>query len=142
MAGAANGNKVSVHYTGTLQDGSQFDSSLGRDPLQFELGAGSVIPGFEKAVVGMEVGEKRNFTIPSAEAYGAHDPSLVQDVPRSDLPPEMDIQLGSRLSATAQGGQEIALVVTGVTDESVRVDANHPLAGEDLTFEIELVEVE
>ena len=138
---AANGDTVRVHYTGKLDDGTVFDSSVNGEPITFAVGNQTVIPGFEKAVLGMEPGESKTFTIPSDEAYGEHDARLVQDVPRAELPPELELQLGMRLTATGQDGREIPLVITELTDESVRLDANHPLAGKDLTFEIELVSV-
>ena len=136
---AANGNTVQVHYTGSLGDGSVFDSSEGGSPLEFAVGSGQVIPGFDKAVTGMTVGEKKTFTIPANEAYGEHDPRMVQDVPRTELPPEMNLEIGMQLSASSPDGRELRLVVTEISDEVVRLDANHPLAGEDLTFAIELV---
>lgn len=139
---AATGNTVQVHYTGTLSDGSVFDSSRESSPIGFTLGTGQVIPGFDSAVIGMEVGEEKTFTIASAEAYGAHDPRMVQDVPRTELPPGMDLFLGMSLTASGGDGREIALVVTELTDTTVRLDANHPLAGEDLTFAIELVGID
>jgi peptidylprolyl isomerase len=138
---AANGDTVQVHYTGTLGDGSVFDSSDGRDPIDFTVGAGQVIPGFDTAVAGMNVGDKKTFTIPSAEAYGEHDPRMIQDVPRSELPTDMELSVGMRLSASGPDGREIALVITDLSEDSVRLDANHPLAGQDLTFAIELVNI-
>lgn len=138
---AANGDTVKVHYTGTLSDGSVFDSSREGTPIEFTVGGGMVIPGFENAVVGMQIGDSKTFTIPSAEAYGVHDPRLVQDVPRSEMPDDMDLFIGMQLTASGSDGREIPLVVTELSDESVRLDANHPLAGEDLTFAIELVAV-
>lgn len=137
----ASGDTVKVHYTGTLGDGTVFNSSQGRDPLSFTVGSGQVIPGFDSAVAGMNVGDSKTFTIPCAEAYGEHDPRMVQDVPRSEMPADMEIAVGMRLSARGPDGREIALVVNDVTDETVRLDANHPLAGQDLTFAIELVAI-
>lgn len=138
---ATSGDKIKLHYTGTLSDGSVFDSSVDAAPLEFALGTGSVIPGFEKAVLGMSAGESKTFTIPCVEAYGEHDPRMVQDVPRDQLPPEMPLSLGMRLAARGDQGQEIPLVVTAIDDQIVRLDANHPLAGEDLTFEITVVSI-
>lgn len=138
---AANGNTVKVHYTGTLGDGTVFDSSSGREPLDFTVGSGQVIPGFDTAVTGMNVGESKTFTIPCAEAYGEHDPRMVQDVPRSEMPADMELTLGMRLSARGPDGREIALVVNDINDETVKLDANHPLAGQDLTFAIEVVAI-
>lgn len=138
---AASGDTVQVHYTGTLGDGTVFDSSSGREPLDFTVGSGQVIPGFDSAVTGMNVGESKTFTIPCAEAYGDHDPRMVQDVPRSEMPADMELTLGMRLSARGPDGREIALVVNDITDETVKLDANHPLAGQDLTFAIELIAI-
>lgn len=138
---ATAGDTVKVHYTGTLSDGSVFDSSADREPLEFTLGTGAVIPGFDNAVTGMEIGDRKTFTIPAAEAYGEHDPRMVQDVPRSELPADLTLFIGMRLTASDNMGREIPLVVTELTDTTVTLDANHPLAGEDLTFAIELVAV-
>lgn len=138
---AVSGDTVQVHYTGTLSDGSVFDSSVDSTPIEFTIGSAAVIPGFENAVLGMQIGESKTFTIPSDEAYGPRDPRLVQDVPRTELPPELDLFLGMRLTAQNGAGQEIPLVVTALSDEAVRLDANHPLAGENLTFTIELVSI-
>ncbi|MEX0839421.1 MAG: peptidylprolyl isomerase [Parvibaculum sp.] len=138
---AANGNTVRVHYTGMLDDGTVFDTSQGREPIEFSVGKRMVIAGFEEAVVGMEPGDSKKLKIPAEEAYGEHDPRLVQEVPRSELPQGLEPEPGMQLTASGSDGREIALVVTEVTGEVVRLDANHPLAGQDLTFEIELVEV-
>lgn len=138
---AVNGDTVQVHYTGSLGDGSVFDSSEGGSPLSFSVGSGQVIPGFDKAVMGMVIGEKKTFTIPADEAYGEHDPRMVQDVPRTELPPEMPLEIGMQLSASSPDGRELRLVITEISEETVRLDANHPLAGEDLTFAIELVAI-
>ncbi len=141
MAAVANGNTVQIHYTGTLSGGDVFDSSEGRSPLEFTVGSGQVIPGFDTGVMGMNVGEKKTFTIPCAEAYGVSDPRMVQDVPRSEMPADMQIEVGMRLSASGPDGRELQLVVVDVSDDVVRLDANHPLAGEDLTFAIEVVSI-
>ncbi|MDO8289075.1 MAG: peptidylprolyl isomerase [Parvibaculum sp.] len=141
MVAAVNGDTVQVHYTGSLGDGSVFDSSEGGSPLSFSVGSGQVIPGFDKAVMGMVIGEKKTFTIPADEAYGEHDPRMVQDVPRTELPPEMPLEIGMQLSASSPDGRELRLVITEISEETVRLDANHPLAGEDLTFAIELVAI-
>jgi peptidylprolyl isomerase len=141
MTAAQNGDRVKVHYTGKLNDGTVFDTSREGDPIEFAIGSQMVIAGFEDAVLGMEPGDSKSFTVASAEAYGEHDPCLVQEVPRSELPPELEPQPGMRLSATGRDGREIGLVITEVNDTAVRLDANHPLAGEDLTFEIQLVEI-
>lgn len=141
MSQAKSGDTVKIHYTGTLEDGTQFDSSQGRDPLEFELGSGQVIPGFEKAVDGMAVGEEKSVTIDSADAYGDHNPQMVQEVPKSALPENLEPQEGMALQAQGQDGQPINLTVTEVGENSITVDANHPLAGKDLKFDIELVAI-
>jgi len=133
------GDTVQVHYTGTLSDGTVFDSSQGREPLQFTLGAGEVIPGFEKAVAGMSVGERKTVTIPADEAYGARSPQAILQVPRQQFPQEIDPQPGLQLVMQRSDGHQIPVVVVEVTETHVVIDANHPLAGHDLTFEIELV---
>lgn len=138
---AVNGNTVRVHYTGTLSDGTVFDTSRGGEPIEFSVGKHMVIAGFEEAVVGMEPGDSKKLTIPADEAYGEHDPRLVQEVPRAELPQDLEPQPGMQLTASGGDGRQIALVVTEVTSDAVRLDANHPLAGQDLTFEIQLVEV-
>lgn len=140
MAQAQTGDTVRVHYSGTLSDGTEFDSSRGREPLQFTLGAGGIIPGFEQAVTGMETGEKKTVTIPAAEAYGARNEAMVQQVPRSQIPEEIELERGVQLRAEGPEGA-IIVTVTAFDDDTVTLDANHPLAGEDLTFELELVEI-
>lgn len=141
MGEAKSGDIVRVHYTGTLDDGSVFDSSKGRDPLEFTVGGGQVIPGFDQAVSGMSVGDSKKVKIDAKNAYGARDESLVQTLERTVLPDDAEVQVGSQLQAQQPNGQVVILTVVGLTDDSVTVDANHPLAGEALTFEIELVEI-
>ncbi|MCI5075950.1 peptidylprolyl isomerase [Oricola sp.] len=141
MTEAQHGNTVLIHYTGKLTDGTVFDSSQGRDPLQFELGAGQVIPGLDKAMRGMAVGDSKTVTIPVDEAYGPHHPEGVHVVERSTLPPEVDTQPGARLQASAQDGNVIQLTVVAADTETVTLDANHPLAGQDLVFDVQLVAV-
>ena len=141
MSQAKNGNTVKIHYSGKLNDGTQFDSSEGREPLEFGLGAGQVIPGFEKAVEGMAVGDSKSFSVPPEEAYGAHRAELVQDVPKTALPEDLTPAVGMQLQGTGGNGQTMNLVVTDVKDDAITVDGNHPLAGQDLNFEIELVEI-
>lgn len=141
MAEARSGDTVSIHYTGRLEDGTVFDTSENRDPLEFKLGEGNVIPGFEKAVQGMEEGESKTATVPSDEAYGKRREDLVLSVAKEQLPPDLDPEVGQRLQMEAGDGQTFQVVISEVEDESVEVDANHPLAGEDLTFDIELVEI-
>jgi peptidylprolyl isomerase len=141
MTEAEHGATVHIHYTGKLSDGTVFDSSDGRDPLQFELGAGQVIPGLDKAMRGMAVGETKTITIIADEAYGPHHPEGVHVVERASLPPEVDAQPGAQLQASAQDGNVIYLTVVAADDDTVTLDANHPLAGKDLVFDVELVAV-
>jgi peptidylprolyl isomerase len=131
------GDTVQVHYRGTLDDGSEFDSSFGGEPLQFTLGAGDVIDGFDEAVTGMQVGETKTVTIPAAEAYGERDESQTQVVPRSELPEGYEPEVGGQLQASS--GQVVTILE--VNPDTVTLDLNHPLAGEDLTFELELVSI-
>lgn len=141
MTEAKSGDTVTIHYTGTLDDGTEFDSSAGRDPLQFTLGSGQVIPGFEKAVEGMAVGDSKTVNIPPADAYGPHHEQMVQEVPRTALPEDLEPREGMALQAKGQDGRTINLTVTAVGDESITVDGNHPLAGKALNFAIELVDI-
>ncbi len=141
MSEAKSGDTVRIHYTGTLADGSTFDSSSGRDPLEFTLGSGQVIPGFDKAVTGMSVGEAQTVEIPSEDAYGPHDPNGRQSFPRDKVPDDIPLDIGTRLQLSGPQGQPIMVTVAEVTESEVILDANHPLAGQDLTFEIELVEI-
>lgn len=141
MSQAKSGDTVKIHYTGTLADGTQFDSSAGRDPLEFALGSGQVIPGFDQAVDGMAVGESKSITIAPDEAYGQRHDQLVQDVPKSALPDDMQPEVGMQLQSESPDGQVIQLVITAVADETITVDGNHPLAGHELKFDIELVAI-
>lgn len=141
MRQAKTGDVVRVHYTGRLTDGTEFDSSQGREPLEFQVGSGQIIPGLEKHVEGMEVGQKSTVTVPAEEAYGARDERQVQSVPRDSLPDDLDLELGSRLTATTREGRQIPLTVIDLDENKVTVDANHPLAGQDLIFDLELVEI-
>jgi len=141
MTQAKSGDTVRIHYTGTLEDGTQFDSSAGRDPLEFALGGGQVIPGFDSAVDGMTVGESKSVTIPPEQAYGERHDQLVQQVPKSALPDDMKPEVGMQLQSQSPDGQVMNLVVTEVEEATITVDANHPLAGQALTFAIELVEI-
>ncbi len=134
-------NKVRVHYKGTLSNGEVFDSSEGREPLEFTIGTGQVIPGFEKGVEGMKVNESKTIQIPASEAYGEVRQELIQEVPNHMLPDEIKPEVGLKLVSNTKDGQKIPLVVTELKDDSFMVDANHPLAGEDLTFEVTLVEI-
>jgi peptidylprolyl isomerase len=141
MTQAKSGDTVRIHYTGTLDDGSEFDSSAGRDPLEFTLGGGQVIPGFDSAVDGMAVGQNKSVTIPPDEAYGQRHDQLAQQVPRTTLPEDLEPKVGMQLQSKGPDGQVMNLVVTEIVDDSITVDANHPLAGQALTFAIELVEI-
>jgi peptidylprolyl isomerase len=141
MATVKTGDTVSLHYTGTLNDGSEFDSSVGGSPLSFTVGAGQVIPGFDAAVQGMAVGEKKTVTIPADEAYGEHNEAMVQVVPRAHLPDDMPVEEGMQVQAETEDGQLMVLTIVEFDDENVTMDANHPLAGEDLTFALEIVSI-
>ena len=132
---------VKVHYTGKLENGQVFDSSVEREPIEFTLGQGQIIPGFEKGLLNMEVNEKKTVKIPSEEAYGAPRPELVQEVDKAQLPEEIKPEVGMGLVSKSPEGQEMNLVVTEVKDSSIVVDGNHPLAGKDLTFDLEVVEI-
>ena len=141
MSTIENGNTVKVHYTGTLETGEVFDSSREREPLAFKMGEGQLIPGFEKAILGLSVGETTTANIPSAEAYGEHNPQMVVKAPKDQLPPEMTPEVGMQLQLNQPDGMPIPCVITEVTETEVTIDANHPLAGKDLTFEIEIIEI-
>ncbi|MES9959710.1 MAG: peptidylprolyl isomerase [Sedimenticola sp.] len=139
MSQAKSGDTVQVHYTGTLEDGTQFDSSVGAQPLEVTLGQGQVIPGFERALEGMGVGEKKSIHIPVEEAYGEPHPELIQEVGREHIPEEIELAVGVQLQAQGPEGHPYILTVTSMTDEMVTLDGNHPLAGKALNFELELV---
>lgn len=141
MSQAKAGDTVKIHYTGTLDDGSQFDSSAGRDPLEFTLGSGQVIPGFDKAVEGMAVGDTKTVNIPPEDAYGPRHDGMIQEVPKSALPDNLEPEVGMGLQARRPDGGMLDLTVTEVGEESITVDGNHPLAGEALNFDLELVEI-
>lgn len=138
---AKNGDTVQVNYTGKLSDGTVFDTSEGGKPLEFILGSGTVIEGFDKAVLGMKVGEKKTVTIPASEAYGPYLDEMVMEIPREQLSKDLVPAVGQHLQSTSSDGQTIFVTVIKVTDTSITVDANHPLAGKDLTFELELVKI-
>lgn len=141
MSQAKSGDTVKIHYTGALDDGTEFDSSKGKDPLEVTLGSGQVIPGFEQAIQGMAVGEEKSVNIPVEEAYGPRREQMVQEVPKSVLPADLEPTEGMALRAQGQDGQPLNLTVTEVKDETIVVDANHPLAGQALKFDIELVDI-
>lgn len=138
---AREGDKVKVHYTGTLKDGTVFDSSRGRDPLEFTIGAGRLIPDFEQTVIGMSLGESRTITILAENAYGEYRDELVLVVDRDRFPPDLRPDVGQQLELRRPDGRVQTVTVTETSELSVTLDANHPLAGRDLTFDIELVEV-
>lgn len=135
------GDTVKVHYTGKLDDGSIFDTSADREPLEFTVGAGAVIPGFEAAVIGLQPGESRETTIDTNNAYGPRSADLVTEVKREQLPPDLEVAIGQQLQVSLENGQTTVVLVTDVTDASITIDANHPLAGQALTFSIELVDI-
>jgi len=142
MAEAKQGDKVKVHYTGRVPEGDVFDSSQERGPLEFTIGENRIIPGFENAVIGMAPGEKKTVTIDSEEGYGPHREELVQQVERDQLPGDVDFSVGQQLQVTPPGETKpFVVMVTEVTETHVKLDGNHPLAGKNLQFEIELVEI-
>ena len=141
MAQAKHGDTVRVHYTGTFDDGTVFDSSAEREPLQFTIGSGQVIPGFDNAVLDMVVGAKKKVNIPAEQAYGPRSEELVAEIGRDRLPADLEIEVGQQLQVgLADGGQTVVLIVD-LNDETVTLDANHPMAGMDLNFELELIEI-
>ena len=141
MAQAKNGDTVKIHYTGKLEDGTVFDSSDGRDPLEFTLGEGQVIPGFEEAVLGMTANDSKTMTIPSDNAYGPRREEMVVEVDRDQFPPDVTPEVGQQLQMQRPDGQKMVVAVAEVSESTVKLDANHPLAGKDLTFDINLVEI-
>jgi peptidylprolyl isomerase len=138
MPQAKHGDTVCVHYTGTLSDGTVFDSSADREPLCFTIGAGEVIPGFDAGVTGMAVGESKTITIPAVQAYGLHREELVVTFERAAFPDDLEPAVGQHLQLTMQDGSPIMVLVTAVSDDGVTLDANHFLAGKDLTFALSL----
>ena len=138
---AKNGNQVKVHYHGRLQDGTTFDSSEGRSPLEFEVGAGQVIKGFDDGVVGMKEGDKKTIHIPVEEAYGEKSDDMIIEFPKEQFPPDMKPEVGMQLNLRGQDGRNFPVVISDVKDDVVVLDGNHPLAGKDLIFDIEMVEV-
>ncbi len=141
MTMAKQGDTVHVHYTGTLEDGTEFDSSRDREPLTFTLGEGQVIAGFDQAVLGMQSGESKRVTIPADEAYGQYEDDLVFEVERAQLPASFAPTLGEQYQMQQANGQTMIVTVSEISNDSVTLDANHPLAGYDLTFDLELVSV-
>jgi FKBP-type peptidyl-prolyl cis-trans isomerase 2 len=141
MEQVKSGDKVKVHYHGKLTDGTTFDSSEGREPLEFEVGSGSVIAGFDSGVTGMSVGEKKTINIPVDEAYGQKQDDLMMEFPLDRFPADMKPEVGMQLNMSNGAGQNFPVVIREVREDSVVLDANHPLAGEDLVFDLELVEI-
>lgn len=141
MAEVKSGDTVRVHYTGKLTSGEQFDSSAGREPLEFTVGAGQMIKGFDAAMPGMNVGDKKTVNIPATDAYGEKDPNAIIEFPRENVPEDMKLEPGMQLTLSNQHGQPFPVVVTEVKPDIVVLDANHFLAGEELVFDIELVEI-
>jgi peptidylprolyl isomerase len=141
MATVKQGDTVKVHYAGKLDDGTLFDTSAGREPLQFTVGGGQVIPGFDNAMLEMAIGDKKEVVIAVEEAYGPHSDELVTAVPRERFPADLELEIGQQLQVGLENGQQAIVMVVDITDEAVTLDANHPLAGQELTFEIELVEI-
>jgi peptidylprolyl isomerase len=136
------GDKVKVHYHGRLTNGETFDKSEGRAPLEFEVGSGMVIKGFDDGVTGMAVGEKKTINIPFLEAYGPKNPDMIIDMPMDRFPQDMELEIGLPLAMSDGQGQQFQVVITEIRESSVILDANHPLAGQDLIFDLELVEIE
>jgi len=141
MAQAKSGDTVKIHYSGFLMDGTIFDSSLEGEPFEFTLGDGSVIPGFDAGLLGMTEGDEKTLAIPPESAYGARDEGLVAEIERTQIPPEIDPQVGAILQITSEGGDASNVIITKVTDNSITLDGNHPLAGQELIFEVKLLEV-
>ncbi len=142
MSIAKAGDQVAVHYTGKHTDGSIFDSSEGKTPLEFQIGSGMVIKGFDDGVTGMSIGDKKTIVIPAAEAYGEYSPESTVSMERTQIPSHIELVLGSSLNMHQDGGQMIEVVITELTETHVTLDANHPLAGKDLTFDLELVSIQ
>ncbi len=141
MAQAKDGDTIKVHYTGKLDDGSVFDSSADRDPLKFKLGGNRIIRGFENAVIGMEPGGKSTVKIPADEAFGPYKGEMIMEVKKEDLPTDLEPKIGQKFNLQQSDDQTIIVTVTELTGDTVTLDANHPLAGKDLSFDIELLEI-
>lgn len=141
MSQVKENNTVKVNYTGKLSDGQVFDSSEGKEPLEFTLGKGQLIPGFEKGLIDMKVKEKKTITIAKDEAYGEINKDLIQEVKKTELPQDMTPEVGMGLVSKTPDGQEMNLLVIEVKEESIVIDGNHPLAGKDLIFDLEVVEI-
>ena len=141
MSEVKTGDTVQVHYTGRLETGEQFDSSKERDPLQFTLGNGELIPGFENAVIGMNVGDVKTIQIPSQEAYGPYMEEMKMVVDRAKMPEELELKIGLNLTVRASDERRLTVKIVDIAEDTVTIDANHPLAGKDLVFDIELVKI-
>ena len=141
MTQVKNGDTVHLHYKGTLNDGTVFDSSEGREPLSFVVGAGHIIPGLDSALPGMSIGDKKTVTVPSDQAYGPVNPAMRQAIPRAEIPGNIPTEVGTQLQMQTQTGEVIPVVIVDADDATITLDANHPLAGKDLTFAIELVSI-
>ncbi len=141
MTQAKSGDTVRVHYKGKLEDGTVFDSSEGREPLEFTVGGGQIIRGFDEAVIGMSPGESKTERIPSDAAYGPHRVEMVVEVNRNVVPPDLNLEVGQRLELQGKDGNLVPVMVSKLSDGSVTLDGNHPLAGKDVIFSIELVEI-
>lgn len=139
MSVAKSGDTVKVHYTGKLEDGTEFDSSVGAEPLEFDLGAAQVIEGFENAIIGMKEGETKTVVIPVEQAYGPINEEYVLKAPRDNMPPDLDPFVGLQLLMPVPNAEPVPVIITEVSDVEITLDANHPLAGKELTFELELV---
>jgi FKBP-type peptidyl-prolyl cis-trans isomerase 2 len=135
------GDTIKIHYHGRLSDGSTFDSSAGRSPLEFTVGSGAVIKGFDDGVQGMNVGEKKTIEIPFAEAYGPEDPTMIIEFPVERLPADLNPEIGMQLNMNNSSGEQFPVTITGITEQNIILNANHPLAGKDLIFDLELVEI-
>lgn len=141
MLEAKNGDVVKVHYTGKHTNGEIFDSSVEREPLEFELGRGMMIQGFEQAILGMKTGEEKTVNLSPEHAYGEVNPEMYFTINRQEIPEEIDLKIGIQLQAHTQAGQPMQVVVKEIHDESIVLDANHPLAGQELVFDLKLVEI-
>jgi peptidylprolyl isomerase len=141
LSQAKTNDKVAVHYTGKLDDGTVFDSSQGRDPLEFTIGSGQVIPGFEDGVVGMEEGQSKTITLKPDDAYGQVRDDLIVEVNKTDIPKDIDVEVGQQLQINRPDGRVIPVLISAIIDDKVTLDANHPLAGKTLTFDVELVKI-
>lgn len=141
MSTVENGMTIKVHYTGSLDNGEVFDSSKDREPLEVTLGQGQLIKGFENALLGMSLNEQKTVTIPPEEAYGFRDENALKSFPKEQLPPDLDVQVGQTVGLMSSQGQQIPATVVQVNEAGITVDLNHPLAGEPLTFELEVVQM-